>query len=307
MALGKKFGGNAKKDTNGKQQYIIETKVVVAPFVIRRNESKRIVKEKILKNNKRTYLIMIICGVILTLSLIATIWTNDEIDLIFNILAMLGSGVFCSAIVSWIVEHNNIKMIKEERLIQSKFVLRRVFNRLNTYIFWEIGQLSQYSLLSIEDSKKKREFNEYTQKEIIDKINEYLLAINNSVESIYQWSDVIDSKYLKRVEKRDSLVFKQILPIVKRLKEEITNVLSDVSMYYINEVLDDDKVKALEELEIMLVDIINFSEGESIELTLEFKKMFFENLQGILERLEVNLKDKMKVIIWKEKAVPSQK
>ena len=124
---------------------------------------------------------------------------------------------------------------------------------------------------------------------------------------IYQWSDVIDSKYLKRVEKRDSLVFKQILPIVKRLKEEITNVLSDVSMYYINEVLDDDKVKALEELEIMLVDIINFSEGESIELTLEFKKMFFENLQGILERLEVNLKDKMKVIIWKEKAVPSQK
>ena len=250
---------------------------------------------------------MIGVGILLTLLLFLNDCVYGCWKQVINILAMLGSGVFCSAIVSWIIEHNNIKMINEERLIQSKFVLRRVFNRLNTYIFWEIGQLSQYSLLSIEDSKKKREFNEFTQKEIIDKINEYLLAINDSIESIYQWSDVIDSKYLKRVEKRDSLVFKQVLPIVKRLKEEITNVLSDVSMYYINEVLDGDKVKALEELEIMLVDIINFSEGESIELTLEFKKIFFENLQGILERLEVNLKDKMKVIIWKEKAVPSQK
>ena len=139
---------------------------------------------------------MIISGVVLTLLLIATIWTNDEIDVIFNILSMIGSGIFCSAIVSWIIEENNIRKAREEKIKHREFILKGIRTRLKTYLFWEVDQLSQYDLLQIDDSLKTRRRIEYSIAKVIRKLQEYITKINTTEELLFETANVTYSEYL---------------------------------------------------------------------------------------------------------------
>lgn len=50
-----------------------------------------------------------------------------------NIIAMLGSGVFCSAIVSLIIEKSNTKRDEEEKARQKEFVLSKLNSRLEIF------------------------------------------------------------------------------------------------------------------------------------------------------------------------------
>ena len=87
---------------------------------------------KFLKNK---YMWMLLMGFLLTALLVLTIWiTSEPWKTIFNISAMLGSGVFCSALVSWIIEVNNNKAIAKEHERQRKFIYRR-YKKRNVLLF----------------------------------------------------------------------------------------------------------------------------------------------------------------------------
>ena len=61
----------------------------------------------------KKYFWMIAVGFVLTISFIATIWLKGVWDTIFNIVAMIGSGILCSAVVSYIIEISNNKRDEE--------------------------------------------------------------------------------------------------------------------------------------------------------------------------------------------------
>lgn len=71
----------------------------------------------------KKYIIMMVSGIVLTLLLFCTIWVSSCWDIVFNVFAMLGSGVFCSAIVSLIVEQNNERREKQRKQEQRDFLL----------------------------------------------------------------------------------------------------------------------------------------------------------------------------------------
>ena len=144
---------------------------------------------------------MIIIGVILTLLLIATIWTNDEIDLIFNILAMIGSGILCSAIVSLIIEENNKRIAREEKIKQREFILKGIRMSLKTYLFWEVDQLSQYYLLKIDNSLKNRKRIEFSIAEVISKLQKYITKTMTPEELFYNTTNVTNPEHLTFIEK----------------------------------------------------------------------------------------------------------
>ena len=73
---------------------------------------------------KHKYKIMICTGLILTCCLFfELIKLPCWLDVIINIVSIIGSGVLCSAIVSWLVEESNEKQKIETAKEQRKFIL----------------------------------------------------------------------------------------------------------------------------------------------------------------------------------------
>ncbi len=243
---------------------------------------------------------MISVGAIATLLSILNIWLCETWQVIINIIAMLGGGVFCSAIVSWIIEENNKKIQREEKLNQRKFVLRSFVGRLKTYLHWEIHQLSQYCMIEIDDSLKYKRCLECSIEEVISMLQEHIAKTKITIERIHQ-STNISPEYLSKKQQVEGLLYKDIVFLLKKLEEEIAFVLTNDNLYYINDLLDNNAVKTMSEMHIKITDIINLSEGECLDLVLELKKDFFDKLDDFLTSLGVNLNEKMNVRIWGNK------
>ena len=76
------------------------------------------------KCTHKSYKIMIVIGVLLTSLFIAPIWiTNSVWNIVFNFIATVGIGIFCSAIVSLCVENENEKILRTMRIDQRKYIL----------------------------------------------------------------------------------------------------------------------------------------------------------------------------------------
>jgi hypothetical protein len=86
-----------------------------------------------MKANKHIYILMIVVGAILTASFVITIWTNPNIDAIINIVAMVGSGVFCSAIVALFTELRNERILELEHSRQREYILSSLKDSLKFF------------------------------------------------------------------------------------------------------------------------------------------------------------------------------
>ena len=89
-----------------------------------------------MKANKHIYILMIVVGAILTASFVITILTNPNIDAIINIVAMVGSGVFCSAIVALFTELRNERILELEHNRQREYILSSLRNSLKFFFVW---------------------------------------------------------------------------------------------------------------------------------------------------------------------------
>ena len=229
---------------------------------------------------------MIVIGALLTFSLFASIWTDSSIDLIFDILAMLGSGILCSAIVALLTEIRNDKILVASNQRNRTFVLSLITDDIKSLLVLELKHLSAYALLS-NTGKTKTKKCDLTIQEIITKINCTLSEINTSLETIYQFGPFIDTAYLKKVPERNRLAYQNIFPYYEHLQHGILKVLNDANHYLINGILDEDIIAILNTMQHELASIISSSNESNLELLFDFKEMFFENLTGYLNALGV--------------------
>ena len=146
---------------------------------------------------------MIVVGAILTTLFVIIIWSNQNVDVIINIVAMVGSGVFCSAIVALFTELRNERILELEHSRQRGYILSSLKNSLKFFFVWELKQVSSYAILSKSGNKKTNKYD-LSVLDSINKIINYLEQISSSIETIYQYSSVIDSEYLKRIKARNN-------------------------------------------------------------------------------------------------------
>ena len=177
--------------------------MVVVVRIVQAVKSKRITKEKILKSNKCAYKVLIVIGSLMTISYIGAIWANDVCKVILNIVAMIGSGVLCSALVSLFLE---LKSEKEKKK-QSSFILEGIKSRLKFILIWEIKVLSAYSILIKPDSQKRTKKYKLALTNAIVKIKEILESITQNTENIYQYSSNMDFEYMNKIKRKNTLTF----------------------------------------------------------------------------------------------------
>lgn len=114
----------------------------------------------------KKYIWMIVIGFVLTISFIATIWTNNTWSAIFNIISMIGSGILCSAVVSYIIEISNNKRVQNLKQEQQKYILSSVKDSLLWLFSLEYKNLSEYLILSDTTNKYKTNKKELEVKKL---------------------------------------------------------------------------------------------------------------------------------------------
>lgn len=233
----------------------------------------------------------------MTFSYISTFWAKGILPIILNIIAMIGSGVLCSALVSLFLEIKS----ENEKKKQSAFILEGIKNRLRFLLLWELKALSSYAILTKPNSTKITQKSRLKLKDSISKINELLETITKNIESVYQYSNVIDTEYMEKLKIRNNLAFGTSLPYYKDLLSKISDLLINSNNYLINGVFNEDKVNVLKSMEIEIKEIIGFSNEDSLELLMEFRQIFFKNITTYFNTLDINLTEEQDFFIRKLK------
>ena len=231
-----------------------------------------------------TLIFTIILGLALILS---TIWYQTN-NLAVTIVASIGSGVLCSAIVSILVEYFN-----EKRDISNKLQIKySVFDMLKNDLIYLLTQECKYSsyYLVIENQSKKSNIIKISAGEIIEKIIKNLSLINDTIQKEFQEHTIhINSEWLKNNQEKDKTLYYYILPYYRRVKADINNILSNQILLLTQNTLSKDEIDFLKTCEFIIDDIIQFSESESRELLIEVKEAFYkESINKLLALLQHN-------------------
>lgn len=239
------------------------------------------------------YFWMIAVGFVLTISFIATIWLKGVWDTIFNIVAMIGSGILCSAVVSYIIEISNNKRDEKLKQEQQKYILSSAKDSLLWLFSLEYKNLSEYLTLSDTTNKFKTNKTELEVKEILNEVSNYLSQITNNASICFQFTNVIDSNYLTRIKRRDDLAFKNNLPYYERLNKELLRINGDSNYYFTTGIFCKEQLSVIRDMQIDVDQIIYYSNENNLDILFEFKEIFITNISKHLNLFNIKESDKI--------------
>lgn len=244
----------------------------------------------------KKYIWMIVIGFVLTISFIATIWTNKTWTIIFNIIAMIGSGILCSAVVSYIIGISNNKRDEKLKQEQQEYILSSVKDSLLWLFSLEYKNLSEYLILGDTTNKYKTNKKELEVEEALNEVSNYLRQITNNATICFLYTNVIDSNYLTRIKRRDDLAFKNNLPYYERLNKEPLKINGDSNYYYTTGIIGKEQLSVIRNIQIDVDQIIYHSNENNLDTLFEYKEMFITNISKHLSLF--NIKESEKIICY---------
>lgn len=244
----------------------------------------------------KKYIIMMVSGIVLTLLLFCTIWVSSCWDIVFNVFAMLGSGVFCSAIVSLIVEQNNERREKQRKQEQRDFLLSSLKNAIELLTMAEINALSRHCLLDRDEKQVKRIKEDMLIHTAIGKIREYISIVVNNTELLWPNTPNIDTDLIDRMNTINKFAYKETVIYYQAISKILLNIISDSSSYYANGILNDKQIDELKTLSVLIEDVILNSNENTLDLLISYKDILFENLEANLDVLQM---DRSRVINYR--------
>ena len=242
------------------------------------------------------YWIMIVSGVIGTLSYIGMVWAEDNtvLAVCLNICAMLGSGVLCSSIVSLIIEHNTKKVQTEEHKRQCEFIFKTLHIDLSRIAAEELRNLSEYSVLREKKEEKCWVSDNMTLSEILSKLQAYLEVLSTDFEMANQFAYHIDSEYMNSIKDKNALAFENALTYYRILDDSLNVVLEQSNVYYLAHIISENQISILKDIKHATSDVIHNSHEGDLEQTFIMKKLFFMSMQECLQAFDVDATKKIR-------------
>lgn len=241
----------------------------------------------------KKYIWMMLAGSIATLSIIATIWTDKTWTVIFNLIAMLGSGILCSAVVSYITEISNNKRDENLKQKQREYILSSLKDSSLWLFSLEYKNLSKYLTLGDTTNKYKTNKKELEVEEVLNEVSNYLRQITNNATICFLYTNVIDSNYLTRIKRRDDLAFKNNLPYYERLNKELLKINGDSNYYYTTGIFGKEQLSVIRNIQIDIDRIIYHSNENNLDTLFEYKEMFITNISKHLNLFNIKESDKI--------------
>lgn len=239
--------------------------------------------KKIKKKKYDTLIVLIVCGVILSLLPVVNIFfDNIIVAVIVTIFSPLGGGVLCSAIVSLLVEKFNekrdLKKIETERGFiarHSKFNLRILIERERNYLPNFLNESNKKTTITVQAA-----------------INELVSTsedIENDIANQLTKNTVIDGNYLKNKEKKGKYLFFYSLPYYKGFRNSLVYLSDNSMLCYTHGIFTDTEIDKIKEVIFTLDQIIYECENKNYELLIEWKQIFFNDLKELCKIFKIDL------------------
>ena len=238
---------------------------------------------------------MITCGILATLSLIFTIFSNYVWGVIWNIVAMIGSGVLCSAIVSWGVEAANLREQKANISKQRDFVTVSTRVWMKQVLALEIQKASGYLHLLNPQS-----YTFCSQEMKVGEINQLLLSYIEKVKKVMSLDEeqtIVDAEIER---KKHGFLCKQTIPYYTALNNRITYIIENSSFFFINGIFSEEEIKDLSCLKNIVESIVNEADWYDRHGLLEYKKLFYEKYKKYVKLFGISEEEKIEICYYKE-------
>ena len=238
----------------------------------------------------RKYITCLVLSGLATLLLLLKLssWFPANQYVWLDLAAIFGGGVFCSTIVSWMVEAQNEKRNKASQQKQREYILATVRSRYKHLYERELIELCTC-------------YSKYQAAEEYPWINEDVAISSFSPKIIWLIDKFVDSerKYydshyltieiIRQREKMFSHLFSRNLIYYKSLHQNLLELSTQFTTYLIAGVFTEEQIDTLKELTFDLQDIINFSSTDNIdsETCLTFKRILFEKTEKYLSALSI--------------------
>ena len=183
-----------------------------------------------MKNNNAIILIIVI-GAVMTLFMFFTLNASGVWAILFNILSMLGSGVFCSGVVSLLLEKKNYRQTQKRNKEIKKAILLEIHNSIEILIDFEYSLIKENVLCTkdalfklkeleekrIEDGKKgilKNYDDLFINKYRFERIEDVLTKEKRNIEALF---------ILDMITEKEKEAWEFIISSVSGVVEKINN------------------------------------------------------------------------------------
>jgi len=241
---------------------------------------------------KSSYVWMFLIGGFCSLLMLVNMSKIPEwLTYVFSFASVIGSGIFCSALVTYLVEKQNKKREERQKEIQQKYALdsvQRKFIRLCEREYRELSCYYSKYILKTKDALIREDFSieTVTQKVhyLLTEIEKYEEVQNNNEEI------VITMESLELDDIRWHYLVTSNLDIYKSLIELLMRLLDDAAVYISLSIFDNEHIESLRDLVYEIQDIVNFSSDKLLDdgSIIVFKKLFFEHANETLANLKIS-------------------
>ena len=231
-----------------------------------------------------------IVGLLATLLLGLTIWTCDVWDIILNIVAMLGSGVFCSAIVSYFIEKQQNLINLQKRLDSQRFIFSPIVTNLKTLLSKEIKYLSL--CMSTEKNKSDKTVR-YSLNEAIIYLNELFHSVMKNPSTFSSIFKADNMKELNAIKNKNdllgNLLYGYTLTNYKALKQVLSSIIENGAFYLNLQILNEEMIETIKNIDDSITEIIIWSNENTVNFLIDEKIAFYKKIIPFLEIMQIHI------------------
>jgi hypothetical protein len=204
---------------------------------------------------------------------------------------MLGSGIFCSAIVAWIIDTQNMKENRRRQEEHTHFILRSVRRNMISLLKCELKCLLSYYTQYILKQDIILDKKQFTICEIGNEVVRLLNEIKAAEIKRTASSNIITITLddIKRSDSKLTHFVKESRVYYERLLDNLQLVLNESNIYLINELLNEDEIEFLDLLTWDIRDNLSLSTEQYLynDIILDIKLNLFEKTDDIIAFLKL--------------------
>ena len=240
---------------------------------------------------KSSYVWMFLVGGFSSLLMLVNMCEIPEwLTHVFSFASVIGSGIFCSALVTYLVEKQNEKHEERQKEIQQKYALDSVQRKFIRLCEREYKELSCYYSKYILKTKDSLIREDLSIKTVTQKVHYLLTEIEKYEENQKDEEIGITKESLELSDIRWHYLVTSKLDIYKSLIELLMRLLDDTAVYISLSIFDNERIQNLRYLACEIQDIVNFSSDTLLDdgSIIVFKKLFFEHANETLTNLKIS-------------------
>lgn len=230
-------------------------------------------------------------GLLSALILCDLLGIPDWLSTVFSFLAMLGGGVFCSALVSYLIEKQNEIREKKQKDAQRKYLLDAVMHGFMRLCEREMAELSCYYSNHILGQREKYKREIFP----LETVGQNVCSLLSKIEQDEDRKRKENTEIFTSVQSMESQKAKKYHlvsannPYYDSLLKSLTNLSADFALFLSSGIFTEKDIDNLKSLTSDVEDVIMFSSDLELDdgTVLVIKKVLFEKTDKIMAALNI--------------------